>query len=92
MQSGTINDITNLCFFTDRGYQLPMQKDFTLTWELVSGQSVKRYVKEASKGYFISDVESDLKLKSNTLVAGVNVPGKVFVRMAEQAGHDENGK
>ena len=35
--TGSINDITNLRFYTAKGYEIPMQKSYVLTWELIPG-------------------------------------------------------
>ena len=35
--TGSINDITNLKFYTAKGYEIPMQKSYVLTWELIPG-------------------------------------------------------
>lgn len=34
----TINDITNLKFYTAKEYEIPMQKSYVLTWELIPGK------------------------------------------------------
>jgi hypothetical protein len=38
MQTGTINDITNLKFFSDKGNEIPMHKKYILTWEFIPGK------------------------------------------------------
>ena len=64
---GSINDITNLKFFTAKGYEIPMQKTYVLTWELIPGKFASNYVKTPINGYFIGDIDFDdptnLKIK-----------------------------
>jgi len=44
MQYGTINDITNLKFYTDNGLEIPMQKRYTLQWDLIPGDFSSYYI------------------------------------------------
>ena len=53
----TINDITNLKFYTSNGYEIPMQKSYVLTWELIPGKLASQYIKSSISGYFIGDIE-----------------------------------
>lgn len=94
---GTINDITNLKFYTSKGYEIPMQKSYVLTWELIPGKFASQYIKTQIKGYFIGDIEfstdpnNKLKIKPNSLEAQFIDQGEVYVRFATQHTEDENG-
>ena len=56
-QGGTINDITNLKFYTGRGYEIPMQKTYVLQWEFIPGKLASKYLKAPLNGYFIGDIK-----------------------------------
>jgi hypothetical protein len=43
--AGTINDITNLKFYTAKGYEIPVQKSYTLTWEFKPGNLASQYIR-----------------------------------------------
>lgn len=93
--TGTINDINNLKFYTAKGYEIPMQKSYVLTWELVPGKITSQYLHSIPKGYFIGDVDytenNEVNILSNSLQAGFIDNGELFIRFASEATVDENG-
>ncbi|WQJ53488.1 MAG: hypothetical protein [Wendovervirus sonii] len=95
MQYGTINDITNLKFYTDNGIEIPMQKSYSLTWEIIPGDFSSYYMQEKITGYFIGDIDftnpADLRIKSDSLITGIINPGKIMVRLSSSGGIDKNG-
>ena len=92
---GSINDIANLKFFTAKGYEIPMQKSYVLTWELIPGDFAKQYIKNPINGYFIGDIDvndpSNLKIAHGTFEAQFINQGEIYVRFATQDSIDDNG-
>lgn len=88
MKTGIINDITNLHFFTDRGYELSASKDYTLMWEIMP--KGKANVDQNPKGYFIGDVDvtrkGDAGIMVGTLFSGIIDGGKVRHFEGDEAG------
>jgi len=70
----SIIDITNLKFYTAKGYEIPMQKSYVLTWELIPGNLASKYLQSPIRGFFMGDVSfgenGELKLKENSFVSG----------------------
>ena len=54
--NGTISDINNLKFYTARGYEIPMQKTYVLTWEFIPGKLASQYIQSIPKGFFMCSV------------------------------------
>lgn len=96
MLNGTINDITNLKFYSDNGYEIPMQKQYILTWEIIPNGLNAKYTKKNPSGYFIGDVdlsdETNIKILKNTLQVGYIDNGSIMVRYADQEATDEHGQ
>ena len=92
---GSINDITNLKFFTAKGYEIPMQKSYVLTWELIPGKFASNYIKTPINGYFIGDIDFDdptnLKIKHGKFETQFINQGEIYVRFATQDSSDANG-
>lgn len=93
--TGSINDITNLKFYTGKGYEIPMQKSYVLTWEFIPGDLASKYIKTTLKGYFIGDIDftdyPELKIGKGTLKTGFIDSGSIYLRFATISGTDENG-
>lgn len=95
--AGTINDITNLKFYTAKGYEIPMKKSYVLTWEFIPGRIAKQYMKVAPTGYFIADIDLEptsdrpYKIRKDTLQTAFINPGEVYVRFASTRTTDANG-
>ena len=92
---GSINDITNLKFFTAKGYEIPMQKSYVLTWELIPGEFASQYIKSPISGYFIGDIDvndqDNLKIIHGTFETQFINQGEIYVRFATQDSFDANG-
>ena len=92
---GSINDITNLKFFTAKGYEIPMQKSYVLTWELVPGNFASDYIKSPIYGYFIGDIDfndpNNLKIKHDKFETQFINQGEIYLRFATQDSLDSNG-
>ena len=92
-QGGTINDITNLKFYTGRGYEIPMQKTYVLQWEFIPGKLASKYLKSPLNGYFIGDIEfapNNLKILENSLSVQFINHGEFYVRFATEDSIDDN--
>lgn len=91
----TINDINNLKFYTAKGYEIPMQKSYVLTWELIPGKLASQYIKSPISGYFIGDIDfndpSQLKIKEGTLETAFINQGQIYIRFATNETTDING-
>ena len=94
MQTGTINDITNLKFFSDKGNEIPMHKKYILTWEFIPGKLAQNYMQANLSGYFIGDVDlsnpSNIQIAKNSLMTSILEKGSIFVRLSTTAMTDEN--
>lgn len=98
-QGGTINDITNLKFYTGRGYEIPMQKTYVLQWEFIPGKLASKYLKAPLNGYFIGDIkfpksddsDTTLKILENSLLVQFINNGEFYVRFATEPSLDDNG-
>ncbi len=94
MQTGTINDITNLKFFSDKGNEIPMYKKYILTWEFIPGKLAQNYMQANLSGYFIGDVDlsnpSNIQIAKNSLMTSILEKGSIFVRLSTTAMTDEN--
>ena len=94
MQTGTINDITNLKFFSDKGNEIPMHKKYILTWEFIPGKLAQNYMQANLSGYFIGDVDlsnpSNIQIAKNSLMTSILEKGSIFVRLSTSAMTDEN--
>ena len=98
-QGGTINDITNLKFYTGRGYEIPMQKTYVLQWEFIPGKLASKYLKAPLNGYFIGDIkfpkqsdsDNTLKILENSLLVQFINHGEFYVRFASEQSLDDNG-
>lgn len=92
--TGSINDITNLRFYTAKGYEIPMQKSYVLTWELIPGNFASQYIKSPISGYFIGDIDftdpNQLRIKPGSLEVSFVKQGEIYVRFATQRGIDKN--
>lgn len=92
--NGTISDINNLKFYTARGYEIPMQKTYVLTWEFIPGKLASQYIQSIPKGFFIGDIDltdpDNLKIKATTLETAFITNGAFFIRFATEATEDEN--
>jgi len=95
MQYGTINDITNLKFYTDNGHEIPMQKQYSLTWHFKAGKLASQYMQDDLYGYFIGDIDlsrtGDIRILEKTIVAGILKEGNIQVRFSTEYGTDKNG-
>lgn len=93
--ANTINDINNLKFYTAKGYEIPMQKSYVLTWEFIPGSFASQYVKSSINGYFIGDIDFDdptqLKIMPGTLEVSFIKQGEIYIRFATQRTFDKNG-
>ena len=96
-QGGSINDITNLKFYTTRGYEIPMTKSYVLNWEFIPGKLASQYMHNTLNGYFIGDIEftdpNNLKIKDEEdcqLKAICINGGDIYVRFATDDLEDEN--
>lgn len=96
MANGTINDITNLKFYTDKGYEIPLEKQYILTWEIIPVGVNASYVTKNPSGYFIGDVDfsdpTNIKIEHQSLIVGVIEHGEVFARYSDISGYDENDR
>lgn len=94
MQTGTINDITNLKFFSDKGNEIPMHKKYILTWEFIPGKLAQNYMQANLSGYFIGDVDlsnpSNIQIAKNSLMTSILEKGSIFVRLSTTEMTDEN--
>lgn len=92
---GTINDITNLKFYTAKGYEIPMTKSYVLNWELIPDGLTSKYIQKNLSGYFIGDISFDdpeqLKMDSSSLLTQFIENGEIYIRFADEATNDENG-
>lgn len=95
-QGGSINDITNLKFYTGRGYEIPMQKSYVLQWEFIPGELASKYLQSPLNGYFIGDIDfnsdepNNLKILENTLSVQFINNGEFYVRFASEHTTDDN--
>ena len=92
-QGGSINDITNLKFYTTRGYEIPMTKSYVLNWEFIPGKLASQYMHNTLNGYFIGDIKftpNNLKIKDTTLEVACINGGDIYVRFATDDLEDEN--
>lgn len=91
--AGTINDITNLKFYTAKGYEIPVQKSYTLTWEFKPGNLASQYIQQKLSGYFIGDVEfsdNKISIKPASLLTSFINNGEFYVRFATEDTTDKN--
>ena len=97
-QGGSINDITNLKFYTAKGYEIPMKKQYVLQWEFVPGKLASKYLQAPLNGYFIGDIqfpnpdeEQILKILPQSLQVQFVDNGEFYVRFATEHTEDDNG-
>ena len=97
-QTGSINDITNLKFYTARGYEIPMKKQYVLQWEFIPGKLASKYLQAPLNGYFIGDIQfpkpndldNTLKIFPQSLQIQFINNGEFFVRFATEETMDDN--
>ena len=96
-QGGSINDITNLKFYTAKGYEIPMKKQYVLQWEFIPGELASKYLQSPLNGYFIGDIqfpdpdeEQILKILPQSLQVQFINNGEFYVRFATERTEDDN--
>lgn len=96
-QEGSINDITNLKFYTAKGYEIPMKKQYVLQWEFIPGELTSKYLQAPLNGYFIGDIqfpnpneEQILKILPQSLQIQFVNNGEFYVRFATEHTEDDN--
>ena len=73
-----IKAIENLEFFTEKGLQIPMQKTYTITWEIIPNNQIANNFISNPKGHFLYDITTEEDEKPDIYVI-IDDPGKVIV-------------
>lgn len=58
----SITELGNLRFFTEKGIEIPLQKTYTIHWEIIPNEIVARNFLVNPKGHFVLDKESKSKV------------------------------
>lgn len=59
MTKDSINDLSNLIFFTEKGYEIPTYKTYTVEWEIIPHVQVSDNFISNPKGHFMFNVQDD---------------------------------
>lgn len=68
-----ITDIGNLVFFTEKGYEIPMEKVYTIQWEIIPNMQIANNFISNPKGHFMFELEDKV------ILTEIDDPGKVIV-------------
>ena len=71
-----MKNLDKLIFFTEKGYEIPVQKTYTLEWEIIPNDQVKNNFIENPKGHIIID-SKDLSGENARVI--IDNPGKVLL-------------
>ena len=68
-----IQDIGNLVFFTEKGYEIPTEKTYTIQWEIIPCSQATNHFIVNPAGHFMYDITDETK----TILIVVDEPGKL---------------
>lgn len=78
--------LDNLIFFNEKGYEIPVQKVYTLAWEIIPNSHVINNFISNPKGHFMIDLQ-------NNITVVIDDPGKILVhdvKLYNKLGNDTN--
>lgn len=53
--NNNITDLSRLIFFTEKGYEIPVNKTYTIEWEIIPHEQISNKFITNPKGHFMFD-------------------------------------
>lgn len=95
LQDNNINDICNLIFFTEKGYEIPVDKTYVIQWEIIPNEQISGNFISNPKGHFIYDLPEtstdEIKIQSIIDEAGKIIICDTSIICNNSFYKDENG-
>lgn len=79
-----MNNIDKLIFFSEKGYEIPVQKKYTLEWEIIPNDIVRNNFIDIPRGHIVLN---DLTSKQFNVV--IDNPGKILLYPVQIPGNDD---
>ena len=76
LQDDNITSLSNLVFFTEKGFQIPMQKIYTIEFEILPNNLVADNFISNPKGHFMFNITDS---KNPTIYIVIDEPGKIII-------------
>ena len=71
-------NLNNLVFFSEKGIEIPMQKTYTITWEIIPNTQVANNFISNPKGHFLYDLPTDEDTPPEIQVV-IDDPGQIII-------------
>lgn len=89
LRGDNIADIGNLVFFTEKGYEVPTEKIYTIQWEIIPCQQINNNFIDNPSGHFMYDINDP----ERNIIIVIDNPGKIVrqdVTIRSQADFEGN--